>query len=338
MAIKGGFVVADTHSGTDAAEAAAMREALERQRAEDLAASQGKEDKPLTTHERIDDEFGRDANAWMSIAVQGMAAALSKYAYDNGYDDNWMNTHGDEMQSTLHWLENELMMNADNMFNRMPPAFLASQAGTAQGMGRAYFMDTAEGVNKLIDTAIMRFGSLTGLKLERQKQKPSGSGRGSGRGSAGPTADEIRKQFDIKELSNAVNNMNRSLVLEEHADPTRVARAYVEAIVRTKGETKIDFETYVRDGIEKTGRYESIYRNKPEDLTAEQYMAPYIQSATEVVGGDQASELAIEGARGGHTGQQFGQRLKRTDEVTGSSGFINGLESRLTQLNSIFKG
>jgi hypothetical protein len=110
----------------------------------------------------------------------------------------------------------------------------------------------------------------------------------------------------------------------------------VEAIVATKGEKTIDYNTFVRKRIEGTSRFKSIYRNKPEHLKAEQYMAPYLQLATQHASPRDADDIALGGAQFGASAQQFQERLRR--EQTTTAPFISSLESRLEGLNSLFKG
>lgn len=198
----------------------------------------------------------------------------------------------------------------------------------------AYYQNTPQGLNIMIDFARNWFSGALGIVL-------TATGPGGGRGSSGPrgpTAEDIRNQFDIKQLAEQVNILNRALVLEDYNNPVALAREYVDLVVSTLGKVNTDFETFVRERIEKTSRFKSIYRTKPEAVSAEQYLAPFFNAAMGLAPPDEAAELAIGGAQFGATAEQFTQRLKRTDAVTGSSAFINGLETRLTSLNSIFKG
>jgi hypothetical protein len=195
-----------------------------------------------------------------------------------------------------------------------------------------YYKTTSSGLNEMIDFARNWFGGNAGIQLApaRGPRGPSGPKK--------PTAQEIRNQFDIAQLTDEVNKMNQALVLEEHGDAKGLARKYVDAVVSTGGEKQIDFSTFVRSSIEKTSRFKSIYRNKPEHLSAEQHMAPYLQQASGFAAPDKAAEIAIGGAQFGASAQQFQERLKRTESFTSSAPFINSLEGRMSELNSIFKG
>ncbi len=197
----------------------------------------------------------------------------------------------------------------------------------------SYFATTQAGLNEMIEWARNWTGAAVGIQLDASRGSSGGRS-----GSRKPTAEEIRNQFDVKQLAEQVNDLNRALVLEEHADPMKVARQYVDAIVSTGGEKKIDFVTFVRDKIEATSRFKSIYRSKPEHVKAELYIAPYLQQAMGFGRPEEAAELAIGGAQFGASAQQFQERLKRTDSFTSSAPFIANLEGRLGELSSIFKG
>lgn len=303
------------------------------------------DDKPATTYEVIRDKYSPGRDEWMDMAAVYVNEALYAWGDQNGLTEEVISSYwraqGDHM---LRNIENSLFRAADSKKRQAPAIIkseiargdaLASEFGAA-GMGRSYYMETADGINEMLSYALNWFGNANGIALKPAKRS-SGRGRGSGGGRGGPTAEDIRKQFDIEELTRGVNDMNRNLVLEDHADPARIARAYVDAVVAGKGEQKIDFQTYVEQGIEKSARYKSIYKNKPESVTAQQYMAPYFQSALGVAPGD-AAEIAIGGAQFGASSEQFQERLKRTDQVTGSAPYIRGLEDRLTELNSVLRG
>jgi hypothetical protein len=193
-----------------------------------------------------------------------------------------------------------------------------------------------DGLNAMTEWAISWLSGKTGFPLITDSG--GGGGGGGGGGAKGPTAEEIRDQYDLAQLANNVDDMSRGLVLAEHRDAKGLARKYVDAVVDTKAEKVIDFETFVRADIEKTSRYKSIYANKPESVKAENYIAPYLNAAMSMVRPHDADEIAIGGAQFGASADQFRQRLNRDDAVTGSSTFISGLEGRLEELNGVFKG
>jgi len=293
------------------------------------------------SQEEINASYGRDPDAWRDTAMSAVYDSLEEYGKKNGWSpeeaDTYWFRHGNDLFDSI---ERRLLTPGDELKNSLPsnianmiPDFVAGDRIT---LGRDYYQMTPEGLNELIDFSIDFFGNATGFSL--RKAPPSSGGAGSGRrGSAGLTPEEIRNQFDIDELSRTVDDMNRGLVLESHNDPTSVARAYVEEVVRSKGEVKIDFANYVERSIERTARYKSIYKNKPDSLTALQYMQPYHQTALGI-SPDEGEAAAIGGAQFGSSQAQFGERLKRTDAVTGSAPYIQGLEQRMGELNSILRG
>jgi hypothetical protein len=195
---------------------------------------------------------------------------------------------------------------------------------------------TPEGLQELAEWAINWFGGKVGIPLSSVR---SGGGRGGGGGGArGPTAQDIRNQFDIKELANMVNDMNRQLVFEEHPNAMALASQYVDAVVATKGEKKMDFATFVEEKIKATSRFKTIYRQKPEHLSAAEYMSPYLQAASGVMRPDAAADTAIGGAQFGASPEAFKDRLMRSNEVRTSAPFIQGLENRMSELKQVFKG
>jgi hypothetical protein len=171
----------------------------------------------------------------------------------------------------------------------------------------------------------------------------SGSGRGRSSGSRKPTAGEIRAQFDEAELTDAVTGMGQAYLVEELDDAGVWAKAYIEEHVRTGGEKKIDFETFVKDRMKKTARWQMIYRNKPQGVDELEYMKPYTQAALSAMGGasgnvSHVSGVVAGGAALGSSEAAFMSRLKRTDQVRNSSGFISGLEDRLQNVSGILRG
>ncbi len=236
------------------------------------------------------------------------------------------------------------------MWNALHSQFLSPSARTTHFLGvndvselqqtqiqdrrTQYYRSTQEGITEMIQFGIQFMGGQMGAPLSFVA--PSGSG--GRRGAGGPSAQDIRNQFDIEELSTAVDDMSRMLVFEPHRGAKQLARQYVDLMVKDLGKKNIDFETFVRADIAKTARFKSIYRNKPEALKAEQYMAPFFQQARSVVTGDEASDIAIGGAQFGADPQAFASRLARTDAVTGSAPFINSLQGKLQGLNQIFAG
>ncbi len=171
---------------------------------------------------------------------------------------------------------------------------------------------------------------------------PSKGGSGS-RGPRAPSAQDIRNMFDEDELTEAVNDLWQGWLVEEAPDGRKLAKAYINEIVRTKGQEEIDFQTFVTNKIKKTSRYNLIYQNKPGGVSEQQFLQPYVQSAQRIMGGGQGQETAVAdvaagGAALGASGEAFGQRLNRTSAVQNSQGFIRGLEDRVRGVSNLLRG
>ena len=171
---------------------------------------------------------------------------------------------------------------------------------------------------------------------------PSKGGSGS-RGARGPTAAEIRDSFDEDELTDATNNIWQGWLVEDAPEARKLAKAYINEIVRTKGQQEIDFNTFITNKIKKTSRYGLIYQNKPDGVSEQQYLQPYVQSAQAIMGGGQGnqqamSDVAVGGAALGASGEAFRNRLGRTSAVQNSQGFIRGLEDRVRGVSNLLRG
>ena len=175
------------------------------------------------------------------------------------------------------------------------------------------------------------FGALSGGSAARTT-----GGRGSG--ARAPTSQDIRNRYDIDELSQNADTIWRNMLMTTPKSSRSIAKAYVDEIVRTKGEKALNFRAYVRRRAMDSNRFAVIYENKPEGLEPEEYLARYAGVASQVVRPGNVEELAIAGARIGSDQQTFSARLGRTNEVTGSAPFINGLENRMRSLSKVFRG
>ncbi len=294
----------------------------------------------------IAQEFAPDPFAWTDLVSSRIALSMGQWGIANGVD--------------LDFIEQKYVMNQRGMFDALYGSLLApadsnrNEAGSmammnlasqqegfnreafgTMGMGSGYFTSTFQGMEEMVAWAMNWMGGKVGMDLQ-----PFVEGGGGGRGSGARTltAEEIRNMFDLDELAKAVNDMNRGLVLEDHNDAKGLARKYVDAIVATGAEKEIDFETFVRNKIEATARFKNIYKRKPESVSAEAYMAPYLQAAMQMASPGEAAAIAIGGAQFGASAESFRQRLNRTDNVTGSSPFINALEGRMNNLNAVLRG
>ncbi len=200
-----------------------------------------------------------------------------------------------------------------------------------------YMTSDPKGIRLLFANAWNRFRSINPVfgELSGFGPKPT-SGRGSG--SRGPTAQDIRNRYDIDELAMQTDNIWRNMLLTTNKGARSIAKGYVDEIVRTKGEKRIDFQTYVRARAMDSNRFAVIYENKPDELEPEEYLARYANAAAQILRPDNVEGAAITGARIGADAQSFAANLSRSDEVTGSAPFINGLENRMRGLNEVFRG
>jgi len=168
--------------------------------------------------------------------------------------------------------------------------------------------------------------------------KPRG-GSGSGR----PTAAQLRNMFDIDQLTEDASKMWGAYLLEDSKDARSIANEYVDAIVASGGQQELDYQTFVLNKIRATNRHSLLYQNKPEGMDELQYVAPYAQAATSVIGGGgqagrTANDVAASGAALGASSSAFSSRLARTPEHQQSQGFINGLEQRVRDVKNVLRG
>lgn len=152
------------------------------------------------------------------------------------------------------------------------------------------------------------------------------------------TASEIRNRYDTTQLAGSVNDIWRLLLLESNPRAKQMATEYVEAIVATRGEKAIDFETFVREKAKKTTRYKSIYRKKPDSHSEEQFLQPYFQAAQQRLRPQNAAGVAIGGAQFGADASAFNERLNRSNENVTSAPFIQQLGARVESLKGLLKG
>lgn len=168
------------------------------------------------------------------------------------------------------------------------------------------------------------------------------SGRGRG-GSRGPTAADIRNQFDEDQLTDAVNDLWRAYMWEESPNARAIAQEFINTVVSTLGQQEVDFETFVKGKMRATTRWDTLYQNKPDGVDELQYVQSYARAALSAVGGaagsqQEVSDLVAGGAALGASPDAFGQRLSRTDAVRNSTGFVTGLEDRLSEVNGVLRG
>jgi hypothetical protein len=179
----------------------------------------------------------------------------------------------------------------------------------------------------------------SGLPFYDPPTAPGGGGSGSRR----PTAAQLRQSFDEDQLTKAVEEYWGAYLLEDAPNARAVARGYIDAVVATGGEQEMDFETFVVGKIEQTSRFRQLYANKPEGKTPLEYITPYTNMASQVLGGSagnkkQLGSIVAGGAALGSSPDAFAERLQRTDAVKDSSGFIRNLEDSVAEVRGVLRG
>lgn len=278
------------------------------------------------------DNFGR--SVLNDLTAAGVAAGHSRYSVAQTFDSRWNNN------GVLRYL-NGFFSAAENQKRNWQEAVRLSGGrvsfgdGTAmQRLGGEYYMKTIEGFDQLKSAAVNWYNNI--MPFNATASRGGGGGGGGGRAR---TPEEIRNQFDVDELTERATEIWRGILLTDDFDARGMAQAYVDAIVASKGEKRIDFDTFIRNKARETDRHASIYTHfKPGALSEEQYLQPFHAAAQQVLRPENAADVAIGGAQFGADSATFGARLRRSEEATGSAPFIGELESRLSDLNSLFKG
>ncbi len=197
---------------------------------------------------------------------------------------------------------------------------------------------TPEDFEQIWNAGIAKFSMMLGFDL--QQAKPSTS---SGSGRSGPSAADIRNMFDEDQLTEVANNIWQSRLVEDAPDARGMAKAYIEQMVRSRGEQKIDYEQFILNKVNGSARHELIYSNKPSGISDLAHIQPYVQAAMQAMGGtgqlgSQMSDVAVGGAALGANAGAFQQRLARTSANQNSQGFINGLEDRVRGVSNLLRG
>jgi hypothetical protein len=161
----------------------------------------------------------------------------------------------------------------------------------------------------------------------RPKSKPTGGG-GSGR---------AVQSFDRAELGEVVNSMWRSYLLESNPNAAALVNAYI-SVAQSNPDQRVDFQTFVLGKIRQSGRYASIYRNKPDSMDEGQYLSPYMETASQYVRPKNVADYAISGAQFGVDPAAYRSRLGRSNEVQTSAPYITQLESLMRDVSGVLRG
>ncbi len=290
---------------------------------------------------------------WRNDFKTELASNLGKFATDIGQPSflfkNWIKEHFDEGLSYLYaqnFIATEAQVQASLDKLRGDPNFpqedlegisldQIKQRATVGGKLNPFSIDGAAQIFEMLsmwtDTQIPGFG-----QWRTNSAAPTGTGS---RGSSGPSAQDIRNSMDEEQMTKGVTDMWRSYNLEEPPDARRIAKDYIDEIVRTGGKVEMDFQTFVLGRIKQTSRYGSLYQAKPDGVDELQFMAPYTQTAAAALGGQSnVSEVAAQGAKLGADPQGFASRLQREDAVRNGTGFITGLEQKVRGVKDVLRG
>lgn len=292
----------------------------------------------------VDKEFG-EAFPWQNAVVDMLEDEFLSGAVTLGWNEDlaagWYNSQKLDM---VNYLQNEIvpsLFGGDNLEG--------TGIGGAGGFGFGSETDNIQNIDTLSKFARQylaakspqvrdAFFPNTSADGTNTRRTSGGGGRRGGGGARRLTPQEIRNQFDIDALAESVSEQWRGMLLDKAKDPRGIATAYVDAIVASGGEKKIDFNQFVLGRVRKDPRYATIYANKPEGLSEAQFLQPYVNTASQIMRPQNVGETARAGAQLGSSPGAFRERLGRSEETTGSAPFISTMEARMTDLGKVFRG
>lgn len=279
----------------------------------------------------IEQEFGgqQGSTSWIDAVGSTIFRELTTYAKNNGLDPNAVGgAYNAGAAEFFAYLQKYAAFGDEQ--NTLP--------GLASITGDFANTTTAGGISTLMELGRQYWRNRLGADFSGYTGDSGKVVGGGGGGRTYPTSAEIRQAYDLNQLAQAASDQWGAVLLDDAPDARAIAREYVDAMVASRGQQKLDFNTFVRGKIKGTARYASIYRNKPEGLTEENYIGSYLGAALSKVRPDNANALAIGGAMFGSSASTFEARLNRTSEVTGSAPFINDMQDRMGRLKGLFKG
>ena len=203
------------------------------------------------------------------------------------------------------------------------------------GIPVSAYYNGAKGFQELFDVSWSRFAL-----LNRDFSATSGAtfSSGGGGGSRGLSAADIRNSFDLTKLAQQATQIWRNMLYTAPPNANAIASAFVEAVVSTNAEKKIDFTEFVRSRAMATGRFKTIFVDKPDGISPEDYLRRFTGTAELVLRPDNVESAAIGGARLGSDQATFQARLARSNEAVTSAPFINSLETRVQNLSEVLRG
>ena len=158
----------------------------------------------------------------------------------------------------------------------------------------------------------------------------SRSTKGGGAARALPT-------FDKAQLGEVGNELWRAYLLESNPNMAALVDAYVSTR-RSNPDQPLDFQTYILGKIRGSGRYSSIYRNKPDSMNEGQFLAPYVETAMQYVRPANMESVALGGAMFGADPAAYRARIGRTNEVQTSAPYIQEMEAMMRDVSGVLRG
>ncbi len=202
------------------------------------------------------------------------------------------------------------------------------------GVAANTYYNSPQGFQELFDVAWNRFATIN-KDFSATTGATFSSGSGSGRGLS---AADIRNSFDLQALAQQATQIWRNMLYTAPPNANALASAFVESVVATNAEKKIDFTAFVRSRAMATGRFKTIFVDKPDGISPEDYLRRFTGTAELVLRPDNVESAAIGGARLGSDQATFQARLARSNEVVTSAPFINSLETRVQNLSEVLRG
>lgn len=248
----------------------------------------------------------------------------------------------DDLNISVFTLESFVRDNIDGAINYINSRRPTSQAkfDIEEGVGRleprSHEAIGLQDYEKMWYDGLVYFSLQSGINFVQPRPKG-----GSGSGRRKPSAQDIRNQFDIEELTKGVEDMWGAYLVADAPNARQIAKNYVDTIVASGGEVALDFKTFVLNQMERTPRWDLLYKSKPEGVDPLEYINKYRQAAQQVISGGDRQRLGnavAAGARLGANPEQFAGRLRQEREVTGSQGFVTGLEDRMRSVKNILRG
>lgn len=289
------------------------------------------------TEESTEEDLGSTpAPAWpknlKNQLVSDLKAVFKELGLGSAYSaTNLVETVMPEIETLVHETLN------------LPPTYQPTP-GTALAEG-ALAHEFGVQPDELLDPSTFKAMTQIGYSVLMREMPAIAGGLGQppGKARTGTTTRKLSAaDFDIDALAQDATRMWRGLLLEEPRNPRDLARAYVDRRLSNPLQA-LDYESFVRNHLKTQPRWGTLYGIKPEGMTEEQYIAPYLSQAQATLGGGFGKKGAVTGTAAlgaglGASGQSFQALLSRQDAVTGSTPFINKLGQRMQELKGILRG